>query len=127
MKVHLRLHHSKNQFYLMCSETNPNFKVKVLDAIWKVRKVHISPKAYLGITSALKENTAKYPIRRVIITSYSISAGSMSRSVDHMFCDVIPQRVVVGIVDNDAFNKAVRKNPFNFKNYKNDLMCTFEK
>ena len=61
----------------MFSETNPNFKVKVLNAVLKVRKVHISPNAYLEIASALKENTAKYPIRCVIIKSYSISAGSM--------------------------------------------------
>ena len=77
VKVHLRLHCSENQFCLMRSETNPNFKMKVLDAAMKVRKVHISPNACLGITSALKENTAKYPIRRVIIKSYGISAGSM--------------------------------------------------
>ena len=105
----------------MCSETNLNLKVKVLDAVLKVRKVHISSNAYLGIASALKENTARYPIRHVIIKSYSISEGSMSRSVDHVFCDVIPQRVVVGIVDNDAFNGVFRKNPFNFKNYKMTL------
>ena len=103
------------------SETNLNFKLKVLDAVLKVRKVHISSNAYLGITSALKENTAKYPIRRVIIKSYSISAGSMSRSVDHVFCAVIPQRVVVAVVDNDEFNGTFRKNPFNFKNYKMTL------
>ena len=41
--------------------------------------------------------------------------------MDHVFRDVIPQRVVVGIVDNDAFNRAFRKNPFNFKNYKMTL------
>ena len=29
----------------------------------------------------------------------------MSRSVDHVSRDVSPQRVVVGIVDNDAFNR----------------------
>ena len=52
VKVRLRLHRSKNQFCLMCSETNPSFKVKVLDAVLKVRKVYISPNAYLGITSA---------------------------------------------------------------------------
>ena len=45
----------------------------------------------------------------------------MSRSVDHVFRVVIPQRVVVGIVDNDAFNGELRKNPFNFKNYKMSL------
>ena len=38
VKVRLRLHHRKNQFCLMCSETNLNFKVKVLDAVLKVRK-----------------------------------------------------------------------------------------
>ena len=32
-----------------------------------------------------------------------------------MFRDVIPQSVVVGIVDSDAFNGAFRKNPFNLK------------
>ena len=118
MKVRLRLQRNKNQFCLMCSETNPNFKVKVLDAVLKVRKEHISSKAYFGITSALKENTAKYPIRPVIVKSCSISAGSMSRSVDRVFRDVIPQG---GIVDNYAFDGAFRKNPFNFKNYKMTL------
>ena len=41
---------NKNQFCVMCSETNPYFIVKVLDAVLKVRKVHISSNAYLGIT-----------------------------------------------------------------------------
>ena len=36
--------------------------------------------------------------------------------MDHVFGDVIPQRVVVGIADNDAFNGPFRPNPFNFKN-----------
>ena len=63
-KVRLRLPRSKNQF---CFMTNPNFIVKLLDAVLKVRTVHISQNAYLGITSALKENTAKCPMRCVII------------------------------------------------------------
>ena len=61
------------------------------------------------------------PVRRVIIKNYSISAGSMSKSVDHVFHDVIPQRTVIGTVDNDAFNGAFRKNPFNFNNNKTTL------
>ena len=116
VKVLLSIHRSKKQFYLIRSETNSNFKVKVLDPVLKVRKVHISSNPCLGITIALKEDTAKYSIRRVVIKSYSISAGSMSRSVDHEFRDVVPQRVAVGIVDNDAFNGAFRKKPFNFQN-----------
>ena len=121
MKVRLRLHRNKKPFCLICGETNPIFKVKVQDAVFKVRKVHISSNACLGITNALKGDTAKYPIICVVIKSYSISAESMSRSVDHVFRDVIPQRVVIGMVDNDAFNGAFRKNPLNFQNYKMTL------
>ena len=69
VQVRLGLHHSKKPFCLMCAETNPNFKVKVHDAVLKVRKVRISSNAYLGITSTLKEDTAKYPVRRVVMTS----------------------------------------------------------
>ena len=126
VKMRLRLHSSKNQFCMMCSETNPNFKMKVLGAVLKVKKVHISLNAYLGITRALTKNIAKYLVRGVIIKSYSISAGSMSISADHVFRDVIPQRVVVRIVDNGAFNWAFRKNTFNFKNNKISL-CGFLK
>ena len=122
VKVRLRLYRSKKPFCLMCAETNPNFKVKVVDAVLKVRKVRISSNADLGITSALKEDTAKYPVRRVVIKSYSVSAGSMSRSVDHLLRDVIDQRVVIAMVDNDAFTGEFRKNPFNFQNY-NITLC----
>ena len=98
VKVRLRLDRSKKQFCLMCAETKPNFKVKLQDAVLIVRKVHISSNAYLGIASVLKEDTAKYPVRRVVRKSYSISAGSMSKSVDDVFRDVIPQRVVMRMV-----------------------------
>ena len=57
----------------------------------------------------------------MIIKGYSISAGSMSRSVYYVFRDVIPQRVVVRIADNYVFNGAFRKNPFNFQNYEMTL------
>ena len=50
----------------------------------------------------------------------------MSISVDHVFRDVIPQRVVIGMVDNDVFNGAFRKNSFNFQHYKITL-CGFLK
>ena len=106
--------------------TNPNFKVKVVDVVLKVRKVHISSKAYLGITNALKKDTAEYPVRPVVIKSYIISAGSVSRSVDHVFRDVIPQRVFVRIVDNDAFNGAFR-NYRGFNKIYPILLLNFEK
>ena len=79
VKVRLRLHRSKKPFCLMYAETNPDFKVKVLDAVLKFRKVHISLNVYLGITSVLKKDTAQYPVRRVVIKNYSVSAGQYQK------------------------------------------------
>ena len=55
VKVRLSLHRSKKPFCLICAETNPNLKEKVQDVVLKVRKVHISLNAYLGITSAVQQ------------------------------------------------------------------------
>ena len=102
----------------MCAETNPNFKVKVQDAVLKVKRVHIiSNNAYLGITNVLKEDRAKYPVRPVD----RISAGSMPRSVDHVFLDVIPQRVVI------MMHLMVHSEHFQFPKLQDDLMWTLKK
>ena len=50
----------------------------------------------------------------------------MSRTVDHVFCDIVPQKVVVAILDNDLFNGAFRTNPFQFQKLQDDLMRTLK-
>ncbi|XP_070546113.1 uncharacterized protein F54H12.2-like [Ptychodera flava] len=41
----------------------------------------------------------------------------MSFNKDHIFLGQLPKRVVLGLVDNNAFNGSYKKNPFNFKHY----------
>ena len=118
VKVRMKLHRSRNHFSLMSAELNPVYKVKINETTLKVRKVEISSPTYLGILGALKTSTAKYPIKRSMIKIHTISAGTMSKNLDNVFRGRIPERIVVGIVDNDAFNGAYKKNPFNFQNYK---------
>jgi hypothetical protein len=38
-------------------------------------------------------------------------------SQENLFLGQLPKRVVIGCVDNDAYNGSFNKNPFNFKNY----------
>ena len=53
-----------------------------------------------------------------MIKVHSIPRGTMSKSIDNIFRGRIPERIVVGLVDNEAFNGAYKKNPFNFQNFK---------
>ncbi|XP_028416235.1 uncharacterized protein F54H12.2-like [Dendronephthya gigantea] len=41
----------------------------------------------------------------------------MSGNQPNIFQDILPNCVVIGMVDADAFNGSYSKNPFNFKNY----------
>jgi hypothetical protein len=41
----------------------------------------------------------------------------MSGKQPNMFQGGLPNRIVIGMVDADAFNGTYTKNPFNFKNY----------
>lgn len=108
----IKLIRSKPEFCLM---GDGNFKVALEHASLFVRKVKVSPGVLLGHAKSLEKTTAKYPINRVICKTYSIPQGNMSFVQDNIFTGQMPKRIVVGCVDNDAFNGSYKKSPFFFK------------
>ena len=115
----LKLTRSKNEFCLLSSEVGANFKVTIENAILYVRKEKISPSVMIAHAEALRKTTAKYPIRRVDFKVFSVPLGAMNISQDNVFNGQIPKRIVMAVVDNDAYSGNFKKNPFNFKS--NDL------
>ena len=71
----------------------------------------------LGHAAALKETSAKYPIRRVDCKVLSIPRGFSSFRPGNLFLGHIPKRLVLVLVDTDAFNGTYGSNPFNFKHH----------
>ncbi|XP_072041591.1 uncharacterized protein F54H12.2-like [Amphiura filiformis] len=61
--------------------------------------------------------TAKYPIRRVDVKSFSIPQGNLSFVRESLFTGQIPRRIIFGLVDNTAYNGAYAKNPYFFKHF----------
>ena len=59
----------------------------------------------------LNTETAKYPLRRVEVKTFTVSAGTQSKIEDHLFQGQMPKRTVVGLVANDAFNGEPTKIP----------------
>jgi hypothetical protein len=115
MKV--RLMRSKNAFCLMSDTQAAAYKVKILECKLLIRKVKVNPSVYIGHAKALEISNAKYPIRRVIVKSYTIGTGSLDNTQEALFTGLLPARIIIGCVDNDAFNGSWRKSPFNFQNY----------
>ena len=120
MKV--RLIRSRDSFSLMAAQAgaDPTVpKVKIIQAVLYVRKTKLNPTVQMAHLKALEKGTAKYPVRRIDCKVFAVSQGSRSVNQDNVFLGQLPKRIVIGMVDNDAFNGAYNKNPFHFKH--NDL------
>ncbi|XP_070157987.1 uncharacterized protein F54H12.2-like [Polyergus mexicanus] len=116
VEVHLRLVRSKDSFCLMDSNGSSS-KIHILDASLLVRRVKISAGLLLAHARMLSKVTAKYPLTRVEVKTFTIHSGVMGESLDNVILDQLPKRIIVGFVNNKAFNGDRKLNPFNFNNY----------
>ena len=117
VNLRIKFNRAKNVFCLLSSATGPNFKVIITEAILYVRKVKVASSIALGHAVALKQGTAKYPIRRVDCKVLTIPGGFGAFNPDNIFLGRIPKRIVLGLVDTEAFNGTYASNPFNFKHH----------
>ena len=113
--IRLRLNRSSAAFHLMAHANE--YKTIIQEARLYVRRVEVLPKAGNDISHTLSRTTAKYPIRRVEVKTFTIASGLRSKIEDHLFQGQLPKRLIVGIVSNAAFNGAHDQNPFQFNHY----------
>lgn len=115
VEVRLRFVRSKDSFCLM--ESSGSSKIHILDATLLVRRAKISSGLLLAHARMMSKVTAKYPLTRVEVKTFTIHSGVMGESLDNVILGQLPKRVIVGFVSNKAFNGDRKLNPFNFKNY----------
>ena len=116
VNVKIKLSRSRDAFCLMAAGEQA-FKVKITSAAMIIRKVKVSPSVYLAHAKTLESGMAKYPIRHVICKAFTVPTGHLDASQEKLFSGQIPSRLVIGFVDNRAFNGDVARNPFNFQHF----------
>jgi len=52
----------------------------------------------------------KVPLRRVEVKSFTLPRGNLSWTKESVFLGQLPKRLIVGFVDNDAYNGSSEKN-----------------
>lgn len=115
VEMRLRLVQNNSAFCLM---TNlKNCKIRITEASLIVRRVKIAPGILLAHARALAKSTAKYPLTRVEVKAISMHAGIHGDTLDNVILGQLPKRIIIGFVDNKAFNGDYGKNPFNFHHY----------
>lgn len=113
-------------FYLM-QAANSNFKIQILEAHFNVQKYRIAVPIVAGLERALatKNESPLHP-QKVIklnltdgcISTFPISIGTTNYHNDTLFQGKIPSRIIIGLVDSEAYMGSRDKNPFNFQHFK---------
>ncbi|XP_062600266.1 uncharacterized protein F54H12.2-like [Saccostrea cucullata] len=114
--VRLRFNRARPAFYLMTGQANTG-KIKILSMVLWVRKIKPAPTLMNQINQNLNTHRAKYPLRRVEVKTFTIPTGTQSKITDHLFQGQMPKRLILGFVENAAFNGDKTKNPFHFQNF----------
>ncbi|CAB4000450.1 uncharacterized protein F54H12.2-like [Paramuricea clavata] len=115
--IKIKLVRSRDPFCLVSSAEDPNFKVVIEECLFRVRRVNVAPSIILAHSQSLQQITAKYPVNRIDCKVVSVPRGNMSGNQPNIFQGGLPNRIVISMVDADAFNGTYTKNAFNFKNY----------
>ena len=97
--VKVRLIQSKDTFAL------PDYKITIVEAALYARKAKLNTSVQMG----------HIEMRRVDCKVFPIPRGSVSHTHENIYLGVLPKRVVLCCIDNDAYNGAYNKNPFHAK------------
>ena len=117
VNIRVRFIRNPDKFCLMSTTPNEQYKVHINTCKLFVRRMKISPSVFIAHGKALEMGTAKYPVRRVVCKTFTVPGNNLDFSQESLFTGQLPTRLVLGLVDNDAFNGSYAKNPFNFKHY----------
>lgn len=116
--IRIELHRNADPLLLLCFDANaPSYKLEVREMKLLIRKVEVLESIQLALESTFAQYSAKYPLRRSVVTSLHVTPQRRVTPVNSLFQGQIPRRLIVACCDQDAYHGVQNKSPFNFKNY----------
>ena len=100
-------------------DTGPLAKIELVDLKLQVKKIVVSPEFALAIGRKIQSGTmAKFPYIRSEMHSRQISKNQLLYD-SHLLLvgDNLPRSIIVGMVEQDAFNGHREKSPYNFQHF----------
>ncbi|XP_066916396.1 uncharacterized protein F54H12.2-like [Clytia hemisphaerica] len=117
LPIKITLHRQKDAFSLLTNDETPTYKFKIVDIVLRIKKIELTPHKFGEIQQTLEKESIAYPINRVTIKTRSIPIGLGSMNWENCIMGQMPNRVIIGMVENNAFNGSYKKNPYNFQHF----------
>jgi hypothetical protein len=116
LQIRLELHRSSDAFVLQ-SPGSTEFKAKIHNISWLVRKVQVLPSMTLALENQLSKQPARYAIRRTTLKTIHVEPGRRKVHEVLLTSGQVPRRVVLCATSNAAFHGSFELSPFNFQHF----------
>ena len=104
---------TSDEFRLITNPKDLKCKMILSDLQLHLCKVTLDPRALIGVSHTLKSVNAKYPVQKADVRMKQVEKGSLNLIIDNIYKDKsVPTRVICGLVDAEAYNGHMQKNPF---------------
>lgn len=96
----------------------PNYSVDIESAVLYVRRVKVNPGIIVEHNKLLNAGKhLKFPLRRSVVNTFTISAGTQSKIHDHAITGQLPRRMCLAMVTNRAYNGSFDTSPYRFQHF----------
>ena len=100
-------------------------KLNLTESILYVRKARPNPNLLTAHAKILMQSKAIYPLKRTQMKILNMPANQNSYVFDNVFMSQMPCKMILGIINNDAFNGTYTTNPFYFQNYDLSFLAVY--
>lgn len=108
----------KASYYIMSAVTSKSkatFQIEEISLIIPRVKTHTN--VLLSHGEFLKSQPAVYHFERSSIRIHTIPVQNRTLTLENLFSDQVPNKVIIGLVSNKGFAGDVTKNPYNFAHF----------
>ena len=114
--IFITLQQASQEFFMMVDNVNKGEKLLIKDIKLHVPYVKLSDPTFLQMETTMKQGKSRrIPMVRTRVIRYPIASGTVHPRIQHLFSGrSLPQKIVVGIVENAAEAGDFEMNPYNF-------------
>ncbi|XP_054157669.1 uncharacterized protein F54H12.2-like [Oppia nitens] len=114
--LNIKIYPQDPKFYLIYDKTLiPT--VEIMDVRLFMHKSIVNPQVVVAHNRALESANARYFITRKEVKTSIIAKDTLDCYLNNVINGVIPRKIYIGFVSNEAYNGSYNMNPFYFKNY----------
>ena len=114
-----------DDFVLLCKDATTKYKIKISDLELEARKIICSPEVVKYHAESINKTNIKYPLSVMRVHEEPINSGTTKIVLSNVVRGKLPNQIIIGLVNQEAFKGSVTKNPYNFQHYNlSEFFCT---